>query len=263
MKIKFLLSKLLVSLLIFVYTSMEAKIIESDTLDVILKKARVGDLVVFDIDNTISNPKSDLGSSEWFDKEVKRLLAQGKDFNDIAAKLEMIHEHVELEVISKSNEIIKKLQDRGIYVMALTSRSLPIANRTIEQMTGLGINFLINSLYVFDLDLYVHYPAKYSHGIVFGANNEKGEILINFLSIVEKLYPERVASINRVIFVDDRPKHVTSMANTFNNKAYNKNNLEFLGIKFNYKRATPFSLENAKRELCTLVNKLGFYPLGI
>jgi len=127
MKVKFNnFSKFIIVILLFIYTGISSQIVESDTLNIVLKKVRVGDLVAFDIDNTICNPKSDLGSSEWFDSKVKRLLSEGEDFNIIAAKLEMIHEHIELETISRSNEIIRELQDRGIYVMALTSRSLDI-----------------------------------------------------------------------------------------------------------------------------------------
>jgi len=132
-----------------------------------------------------------------------------------------------------------------------------------DLLTSIGINFLINSLHVFDLDLLVDYPAKYSHGIIFGANNEKGEILLNFLSKLDTLCPEKINSINRVIFIDDRPGHVNSMQKTFLNKNKNLYDLEFLGIKFKYQRKAPFSLERAKRELCELINKLGYYPLDV
>ena len=58
-----------------IYTSIgaQAQVLESNNLDIILQKARVGDLVVFDIDNTISNPKTDLGSSEWLEQGCKKV----------------------------------------------------------------------------------------------------------------------------------------------------------------------------------------------
>jgi len=60
--------------IIFTTNLSHTKIIESNLLDNVLKIVNKGDLVVFDIDNTISNPKTYTGSSPWFDKKVKKLL---------------------------------------------------------------------------------------------------------------------------------------------------------------------------------------------
>jgi len=254
------------------HIGLHAKIIESDNLDIVLEHAKVGDLVVFDIDNTLSNPKTDLGSSPWFDYHVKQLLAQGVDFYTAVSKLELINKYIEIQPICNSVNIIRRLQKQGLCVIALTSRCLPVAKTTVAQMESLGNNFLKNSLYKDDMYVYVKYEGLYSHGIICSAHNNKGEILFEFLSQVSQISnkkKEEVEKITRIIFVDDRLRHVKEME-----KAASMHGKESISIWLNHGgngdnggngedrgNKKSFSLEKTEKELAELTDKLGFDPL--
>ena len=195
-------------ILFFINSITVADIIESNNLDILLKIARKGDLIVFDVDNTISNPTSYVGTSPWFDKKVTKLVQGGMDKHEAATKMEMVHEFVDLKVICNAAEIIKELQKHGFPVIALTNRALPVVERTIRQMDELDIDFSVTAPVQEDIEFFLIYQAIYTNGMIFSAHNDKGASLFCILS---HMAPEKRANIKRIIFVDDRFGHVKSV----------------------------------------------------
>jgi len=218
-----MMKHLLLSVVLFVTSNaVFAQIIESKNLEIVLQLVQKGDLIVFDIDNTVSNPTSYVGTSPWFDKKVKKLVKNGMSYHEAATKMEMVHEFVDLEIICNSDQVIQKLQKEGFPVIALTNRSIPIAKRTIEQMKEIGLYFSKTAPIAQDLDLFCTYRALYSYGIIFSAHNDKGKILFDFLSKLEK---ETFDAIKRIVFIDDRLSHVKAVQ-----AAAIENKFAFVGV---------------------------------
>jgi hypothetical protein len=161
------------------------------------------DLVVFELDNTVMTPRQTLGSDQWWGALVKKNLALG--MNEDQALEGAIKDWIKVHKVTKvraleinSPALISALQKRRIPTFALTARPQKIKNRTILQLKSLRIQF---------------------PDIVFlGPKQSKGEVLFGIVGRITK-------KPKRVIFIDDKVKHVLSADNAFKN--YGMVNLNF------------------------------------
>jgi len=184
-------------------------------------------LVIFDIDNTILEPTSAEGGDQWFYAAINHFKKQGLSYQEAYDKVMPIYTKlskkngvklVEKEVVS----IIHRLQKHKFLVIALTSRSQPIKETTINQLTSLNINLsnkqFDNKNFSFNLKI----PASFKSGILFCGDNDKGEILTKFLE-------QTSSKPNLIIFIDDKKQYLTSVK-----VALNKNNIPFIGLRYGY-----------------------------
>src|SRR5438445_2586542 len=126
-----------------------ALIIESDHLSTILDYIEpFNTLVIFDIDNTLAHPTQELGSDEWFCHKVDSKVAEGLDYITSVyyalpaafyAQFNIPLEPTEPNI----PELIEHLIHKGVTVIALSTRSLFIAERTLEQLDNINISFCI------------------------------------------------------------------------------------------------------------------------
>jgi len=214
--------------LITLNTQLCAIILESKKLSDInnyidKKNATKDTLVVFDIDCTIA--ELPFGLSQWLDYRAAQLeKTKGFAINeayDIALPMFFtITNNKDLTPLDNSPQLIKKLQKKKIPTIALTNRSFPIIERTIKQLENINISFVKNRVCYKNFDLDITHKGKYSHGIIFVGQNDKGEMLFSFLEKI-KHKPKKI------IFIDDRIKYVKSVE-----KATESRGIEFVGIRF-------------------------------
>lgn len=203
-----------------------ALIIESNKLSSVLEHiGPLNTLVIFDIDNTLAHPTEELSSDEWFCHMVETKLAQGFDYiTSVYYALPSAYYaqfNVPLEPTEPYiPELIAYLVDNGIAVMALSTRSLFIAERSLEQLDNINITFFIPGIDPHDLVLPMTYPCFYKRGILFSGNNDKGEVLSRFFDIMN-YHPEKV------IFIDDKMKYLLSVE-----KALQDHQITFVGIRY-------------------------------
>lgn len=217
------------SVLIFVlcFNLNYALITESDHLATILdyidptKKT----LVIFDIDNTLGHPAEELGSDEWFYDKVEQKKNEG--FDELTAvyyilpQLFYVQFNIALEPTEKNiPDLIASLINQGIAVMALSTRSLPIVECTLEQLHNIGINFFMPDIDPSDRILPMLHPCFYKDGILFSGANDKGESLNCFFDSMN-YHPEAV------IFIDDKMKYLLSVEKVLQN-----HNIPFVGIRY-------------------------------
>jgi len=230
------MKKILFTLLLIKATIVHALIIESSDIHSVFH--HVYDthhhkeiLVVFDIDNTIGHVKDGFGGDEWFTAMVKEQLAQGNAIHAADGEILPIYLSIQKSiwldpVQPETQKMIRFLQDVGIAVIALTSRSLIIKERTFEQLAHMNIDFSLNTLYKtqFDLTMYneAHLAAHYENGIIFSSQNDKGELLVHFFSAID-YHPKKV------IFVDDKLKYVEQVERAMNNV-----NIPYIGIRYSH-----------------------------
>lgn len=116
-------------------------------------------------------------------------------------------------------EIVKELQKR-CPVIGLTARSTHIMDRTAEQLNALDIDLTRGHLPSEPLDLTLDDKGIYHHGIIFGANNDKGKILLHCLKQLDH-------SPEKIIFVDDKEKNIKSVE-----RAAQQAGIEFIGLHY-------------------------------
>src|ERR1700733_13784806 len=122
-------------------------IIESDQLSTVLDYIDTKNtLVIFDIDNTLAHPVEELSSDEWFCHLVDTKMAQGFDYLTSVYYALPAAYYAQFNVALKPTEkdipaLLAELANNGIAVIALTTRSLFIAERTLEQLDNINIHF--------------------------------------------------------------------------------------------------------------------------
>jgi hypothetical protein len=211
--------------ILFTCFTIHSKIIENDRLEAVLQYITPGTLVIFDIDNTLAHPVAELSSDEWFCHMVNTKMAEGHDYiTSIYYSLPVTY-YAQFNVDLEPTEIIAPslLADLiacNIPVMALTTRSLFVAERTLEQLEKIDIKFCIPHISQEDLVLPMPYPCFYKNSILFGGNNDKGEALKGFFHWMN-YYPEKV------IFIDDKMKYLVAVE-----KALESYDIPFIGIRY-------------------------------
>lgn len=206
-------------------TTTECLIIESNTLECVLDYISPDTLVIFDIDNTLARPRQELSSDEWFCHLVNAKMAEGHDYiTSIYYALPATYYaqfNVSLEPTESNAPILlRDLIARSIPIMALSTRSLFVSERTFKQLEDIDIHFLVPFISQEDLVLPMPHPCFYKNSILFGGNNDKGESLIAFFHWMN-YYP------TKVIFIDDKLKYLLAVE-----KALKHYNIEFIGIRY-------------------------------
>ena len=201
-------------------------IIESDHLSSVLEHIGPRNtLVIFDIDNTLAHPTEELSSDEWFCYLVDKKMAEGFDYITSVYYALPAAYYAQFNIPLEPTEphipdLIARLVNNGIAVMALSSRSLFIAERSLDQLNNINITFFVPNVNPQDLVLPMPYPCFYKDGILFSDNNDKGEALNCFFDIMN-YHPEKV------IFIDDKMKYILSVE-----KALQTHHIPFVGIRY-------------------------------
>ncbi len=235
--------------LYFVYswiTRVPDKIVESVSITDIYKYIQPDEynkdlLVIFDIDNTVAKTPTELGSDQWFTAKVEQFQTQGKSLLQAIdltlPELFHIQFHSWLIPVEKQTiSVINDLQSKGVSVIALTARSLELTQRTIEQLSRLGIHFTKTDPYECPLT-HGHGHGKaglYIDGIIFSGNHNKGEMLTSWLNKIS-YHPKKI------IFIDDKLKNLQAVET-----AVHKRDYPFIGIRYGYEdeAVRNFTLES-------------------
>jgi len=183
-------------------------------------------LVIFDLDNTLIQPKQMLGSNQWYDFIVGRFLAGGlelnvaidaalKDWNAVQLKTEV------LAVENTTPKIIAAIQAKGNKILGLTARPMDLAAASKAQLQSVGIDLSLTP--VSKKDFWLDKPREllFSSGVLFvGAKSNKGEELVVLLKKLD-LKPKRI------VFVDDKVSHIKNVGNSVS-----KTPIEYLGFRY-------------------------------
>lgn len=185
-----------------------AKIIETRTIEDVIPLVDSDTWVVVDLDNTTFEGKQALGHTDWFYHNARKLIATGMTLDE--ATVALYPEWIEIQKICPVKPVehsfipaLKKFQDQGIVVMALTHRQPCVSDSTLRQINSLGFSFIPTAPdAATSFSIPSNTPTLYDHGVIFtGEFNKKGAIFSRFLSMINKL-PKKV------IFIDDIIKHV-------------------------------------------------------
>jgi hypothetical protein len=202
---------LFLSLITLTYSSIStAEVREARSMRDILGSIRHRSLVVFDIDNTITEPLQTIGSDQFFGYLVEKGKARGLPEKDAVEQAlqqaSWIQPITRVKAVeSTTPALIAHLQRNGVPVVALTARPLPWAAGTLRQLGSIQVNFL-NAPH--SRTPVLGGPTQvctFVQGVLFmSPNGNKGDCLIAYMNET-RLHPENV------IFVDDKAKNVTDV----------------------------------------------------
>ncbi|MFH0898372.1 MAG: DUF2608 domain-containing protein [bacterium] len=215
-----------------------------------LDRADHDTLVIFDVDDTLTynvnvpfQPwflKTDAGKK--FYAQLEKHSQSKKDPRDYEKHilgnrlLKFTNQPLESNIV----EIIRKLQNRGIKVIALTHANTGSLGRTIipslpkwryEKLRDVGIDFSSSfeqqEIPLTNLTSQANRHPLFYRGIVMTDDFPKGEVLAEFLDVT-KLEPKKV------IFIDDRIHYVQSVHNEMQ-----KRGIDFKGYVYRAIDALP------------------------
>lgn len=195
-------------------------------------------LIIFDIDNTLAAPHKELGSDEWFFHHItKKQLANQHDesytitraIDEILPLYYAIQHTVPLHPLEQETPaLIKKLQKK-YHVIALTSRGVKLAARTMHQLHAININFdLVHEEHCCphetskkDVSTPGYPESIHWHNIIFCNGHHKGKTLLNYLTQIN-------FKPTKIIFIDDKLKYLVDVE-----KAVTPLGIEFVGLRYN------------------------------
>lgn len=191
-----------------------------------------------DLDETLIKSKSWLATSNGFQTVVNILTNSFKVQSENAMNLaRQLYKHATINndakiIESESANIIEKLKKAGHAVIGLTAR--PPENPTIEatnkQLRNIRFSDFNKQLNNFTFNN----NAKFSSGIIFCGNSNKGKCLKIFFQHL-KIQP------SKIIFIDDNIKYLQQLEDEFASK------VKFLGLHFCKNIKTTFGLNDKQK----------------
>ena len=234
------MKKLFLAVYLLLFVSLNAEIFEihniteiHDYLDDAKKETT---LVIFDIDNTLTEPVDDIGGDLWFSASVKKEVDKGLSSDDavknvlpkyIAGQETLKVKPVEADAV----DIVCLLQGQNIATFALTSRTGVVLEYAYNQLKSIGISF--NSEHLVDNDkiLIPHeiFYSRYFNGLIGCSQQNKGNCLKTFLDMYKKDW-SKLGKITNIIFIDDKEKYLNEVESAFKDDS----NISFTGLRYSY-----------------------------
>lgn len=230
---------------------------ESRAIRDILSCIGIFTALVFDIDNTVQQAITALGSDQWFTQLMKRVSQQFPDKQKevqeaVLAIYHAVQHHVRTSSIESSAvSLIRVLQDLGVPVIAITARSFSLENTTLRQLQEVGIDF---GRYRWESAEKRNLVMKgkvssavYYQGIVYCNGLKKGDCF-------QALFNARVLpQFDHVLMVDDKGPHLENV-----DQAAQELNLGFSGLRYGHldEKAAQDCLDEAHEQLRELLPRL-------
>ena len=176
-------------------------------------------LVVFDIDNTLMAMEQGLGSDQWYDWQSKLQMTDPCDAMLVSDRLAvqgaLFYASAMRPTQSDAAQLVQRLQNDGLSVIALTSRGPAFRLATFRELRRNGY-----SLYATAIGPERGYPdsfipesgsrsARYEDGVFLTAGQHKGEMLKALLEKTDSAWPAVI------VMADDKEKHLRAVMETF------------------------------------------------
>ncbi|MFA5250267.1 MAG: DUF2608 domain-containing protein [Parachlamydiales bacterium] len=168
-------------------------------------------LIVLDIDNTLIEADSYLGSEAWESYYRNKLLQEGLDFPTAALYSEelwhTLQNHIAVRALEKEGPSILSRWQQKHTVVGLTKRRYSIKKATLSQLRQTG--YRLQETKGFPVDKQA--SAGTAGGIIFCGHLSKSEALQRFITPSAKNYPA-------IIAVDDRQDNLDDLAGVFGSR---------------------------------------------
>jgi FMN phosphatase YigB (HAD superfamily) len=201
--------------------TLRAEIFESGSFSSLLFFADKDTLIVCDVDNTLIQPTTHMGSSQW--RAYIRQKAQQAGFNKQETEVVLdrfwyfVQPFLSVEAVdSEAPAIINALQSKTA-VIALTARDPDESEYTAKQLKSAGVD--LTNPHFCDANLTsAPSEALFQQGVIYCGDNTKPDALDAFFKQFN-YFPKRI------VVIDDRSTQISELENYFKN-------CEFVGIRF-------------------------------
>jgi len=190
-----------------------------DTLKLLEKTGKDNILVVFDIDNTILAMEQGLGSDQWY--EWQKGLAEDDQCNpqNVGDRFAVQGALYFASAMRRTQEDgaaqVKSIQERGVTVIALTSRGPDFRLQTFRELRRNDFSFSYSAIGPAGGYNESYLPvengrlSRYEDGVFFTAGQHKGQMLHTLL---EKT-GTRIPAV--IVMADDKQKNLDAIKTTF------------------------------------------------
>jgi hypothetical protein len=190
-----------------------------DALDLYQHAGKDGVLVVFDIDNTILAMEQGLGADQWYEwqkelNSVDKCNAQNVG-NRFAAQGALYFVSAMRTTQEDGSEQVRALQEKGLPVIALTSRGPDFQLATFRDLRRNKFNFTHSAIGPASAYYEPFIPVEdgrlslYQDGVFLTAGQHKGEMLFALLEKTGSTLP------TVIVMVDDKQKNLDAVKETF------------------------------------------------
>lgn len=211
----------------FLHSSLQAEIIEASSIHEIRHYLTPDTLILFDIDNTLMEPRQTLGSDQWFQYRKKIHMENGLDKKNALEKA--LSEWMSVQSVTKvqvveegTAELVKELQEEGYTLMGLTTRGLGLSTRTIFQLTSLDIDLKATAPSHEEIFFINNHGVLFRGGILFTAGSHKGMALAKFFHEVGK-------APGNILFINDKWANIREVE-----VICEKYGVPFTGLRYSY-----------------------------
>ncbi len=176
-------------------------------------------LVVFDIDNTLLAMEQGLGSDQWYEWQKERLASEPCDErvvgNRLAVQGAMFFASAMRKTQANAPQLVRRIQDEGITVIALTSRGVGFRLQTFRELRRNGYDFRRTAIgpdggwpddFLPDNGIR---PARYEDGVFLTTGQHKGAMLKALLDRTQTPMPAAI------LVLDDKQANLDAVIETF------------------------------------------------
>ncbi len=197
---------------------------ECSSIQEVVSEIQPGSLVIFDLDNTLMRPCQTLGSDEWTQYYVSKLVDTGKgEAEALEEAIGLLHAVYAVTKVQPMEEttaaVISSLQHQNIPIVAVTSRSSRVASITIRQLASIGINLSLTAPSQAYFPLVDTKEAVFDNGIVFTTGKSKKSALL-------ALFKQLSWMPKRIVFLDDKEQHVQDVC------SLEQQGIECVGLRY-------------------------------
>jgi hypothetical protein len=176
-------------------------------------------LVVFDIDNTLMAMEQGLGSDQWYEWQKDLAAEDACDERVVASRLAALGAVYFASAMRPTQAdapaIVRRLQDAGFSVLALTSRGVDFRLQTFRELRRNGYDFRRSAIPPASgwpedfVPRNGSRPARYEDGVFLATGQHKGAMLL------ELLRRSGTAMPRAVVMADDKQSNLDAVRETF------------------------------------------------
>lgn len=214
-------------LLILMDKPQKLNIIETESLDDLLKYNDKNTLIVMDFDNTLVTPtNNNFGSHEWFeyirDELGLGLIKAGKTWVDVQLNYNIKHQLMEGE---NTKQILRKLNKSGCIIC--TSRGTNLTQLTLKILKAHGIFSTFHCRG--DQEFEIGVNGLFTCGVIFAQFQKKSICILDYISKISSQLKRKYKP--RVVFIDDSKKHVVDVVQVLTKKGFNCIGIHYIRYK--------------------------------
>ena len=199
-------------------------------------------LIVFDIDHTLVETETFVGSEAWF----KDLLSHSTNIKQDIAFYNLVQQVTDMTPTQPHvSSYVETLKQKGNLVIFITSRGKEIAQRTQVQLA----KHHISPTQELNLCATEQQYGLCQNNIYFTAGGDKG------LALLEVLQNNAELKKRKIYFIDDQTKHLERVSKTLDKHGYNYEVYHYTTSIEKFATMPVESMEPFYRELLNLIQE--------